>query len=169
MVQKNIPYINKSGYSMFWNSMWDNKNNYSKFLQKDFFIKSFINYFLSDFLQNQFIFKSNLNKIDFVNIKNNYNLNFLDKNKNYINLYLNNNYNLDIYNSKIWLFKYQNWIIIYFFIFSKINSYIFKKNIKFNKNNLYLYNYLNNYYLNLMKFNTTKKYTESFIFNKNNF
>ena len=169
MVQKNMPYINKSGYSMFWNSMWDSKNNYSKFLQKDFFIKSFCNFFFSDFLQNQFIFKFNLNKINLINIKNNYNLNFLEKNKTYINLYLNNNFNSDIYNSKIWLFKYQNWIIVYFFIFSKLNSYIFKKNAKLNKNNLYLYNYINNYYLNVMQLNFNKKYSHSFIFNKNNF
>lgn len=169
MVQKNMPYINKSGYSMFWNSMWDNKNNFSKFLQKDFFIKSFINYFFSDLLQNQFIFKINLNKIDFNNLKNNYSLNFLENNKNYLNLYLNNNFNLDIHNSKIWLFKYQNWLIIYFFIFSKANSYIFKKNIKFTKNNLYFYNYLNNYYVNLMKLGINKKYSNSFFFNKNNF
>lgn len=169
MVQKNMPYINKSGYSMFWNSMWDSKNNYSKFLQKDFFIKSFINYFLSDFLQNQFIFKLNLQKFDLNIIKNTYNLNFLENNKSYINLYLKNNFNTNLYNSKVWLFKYQNWIIIYFFIFSKINSYVFKKNVKFNKNNLYLYNYFNNYYLNLLKLNSNKKYSESFIINKNNF
>jgi len=169
MVQKNMPYVNKSGYSMFWNSMWDSKNNYSKFLQKDFFIKSFISYFLSDFLQNQFVFKFNLNKVNIKNIKDIYNLNFLDNKKNYINLYLNNNNNLDIFNSKIWLFKYQNWVIIYFFIFSKITSYIFKKNVRIKKNNLYLYNYLNSFYLNCIKLNLNKKYSESFIFNKNNF
>lgn len=169
MVQKNMPYVNKSGYSMFWNSMWDNKNNYSKFLQKDFFIKSFINFFLSDFLQNQFVFKTNFNKLVLKNLKNNYNLNFLENNKIYINLFLNNNFNLEVHSSKIWLFKYQNWIIIYFFIFSKLNSYIFKKNLKFSKNNLYFYNYLNNFYLNAMQLNINTKYSESFIFNKNNF
>ena len=169
MVQKNMPYINKTGYSMFWNSMWDSKNNYSKFLQKDFFIKSFLNFFLSDFLQNQFVFKYNLNKNNFLLLKKNYNLNFLEDNKKYINLYLNNNFNPDIYLSKIWLFKYQNWIIIYFFIFSKSNTYIFKKNIKSKKNNFYFYNYVNNYYLNFLKLNNSNKYFDSFLCNKNNF
>ena len=199
MVQKNIPYINKSGYSMFWNSMWDNKNNYSKFLQKDYFIKSFINYFFSDFLQNQFVFKTNFNKLDLNSIKLNYNYNFLsnnknylnlflnnkinnefflknvydfnsiNKNKNYLNYYLNNNFNSDIYLSKIWLFKYQNWIILYFFVFSRNNSYVLKKNTKFYTNNVYFSNYLNNFYLNLFKLNVNKKYSDSFIFSKNNF
>lgn len=169
MVQKNMPYINKSGYSMFWNSMWDNKNNYSKFLQKDFFIKSFINFFFSDFLQNQFIYKIDFNKHNLWNISSNYNLNYLENNINSINLFFKNNFNIDIYNSKIWLFKYHNWIIIYFFVFSKINSYIFNKNIKVIKNNLYFYNYLNNYYFNLTKLNINKKYYNSFFFYKNNF
>ena len=169
MVQKNIPYINKSGYSMFWNSMWDSKNNYSKFLQKDFFIKSFINYFFSDFLQNQFIFKINFSKLDFNKIKLKYDFNFLTVKKNYINSYLNNNINNDIHISKIWFFKYQNWVILYFFIFSKTNSYVFNKNFKLNKNNLYFYNYLNSYYFNLLKLNFNKKYSNSFFFLKNNF
>lgn len=169
MVQKNIPYINKSGHSMFWNSMWDTKNNYSKFLQRDFFIKSFINYFFSDFLQNQFIFKFNLNNLSLFSINSDYNLNLIEINNKYINLYLNNNSNLDIYNSKVWLFKYQSWVIIYFFIFSKFNSYILKKNFKINNNSLYLYNYLNNYYINLLRLNFNKKYSKSFILNKNNF
>jgi len=169
MVQKNMPYVNKSGYSMFWNSMWDSKNNYSKFLQTDFFIKSFINFFISDFLQNQFIYKFNINNIEFELLKKNYNLNFLENKKNYINTYLNNNFNPDIHISKIWLFRYHNWIIIYFFIFSKTNSYILKKNIKFNKNNSYFYNYFNNYYLNLTNLNINKKYSDLFFFNKNNF
>jgi hypothetical protein len=70
-------------------------------LQKDFFIKSFINYFFSDFLQNQFILKANFKKINFNDLKNNYNLNFLENNKTYLNLYLNNNFNLELHNSKI--------------------------------------------------------------------
>jgi len=169
MVQKNIPYINKSGYSMFWNSMWDNKNNYSKFLQKDYFIKSFINYFFSDFLQNQFVFKTNFNKLDLNSIKLNYNYNFLSNNKNYLNLFLNNKINNELHISKNLLFKYQNWIILYFFVFSRNNSYVLKKNTKFYTNNVYFSNYLNNFYLNLFKLNVNKKYSDSFIFSKNNF
>jgi len=171
MVQKSMPYVNKTGYSMFWNSMWDSKNNYSKFLQKDFFIKSFIDFFLSDFVQNQFLFKLSLNKnnTNLLIFKQLYNLNFLEKNKKYINLYLNNNFNSDILISKIWFFRYQNWIILYFFIFSKSNSYIFKKNLKIKKNSNFIYNYLNNYYSNLFNFNLNKCYINTFFFKKNNF
>jgi len=168
MVQKSTPYLNKSGYSMFWNSMWDSKNNYSKTLQKDFFIKSFINFLMADSIQNQFIF-SYKSKQNLSFIKNSYKLNFLINNNKYINTYFNNNFNLEIHLSKIWLFKYQNWIIIYFYIFSKFNSYILKKNLKFQRDNLYFYNYINNYYLNFLKININKKYYNRFYFDKNNF
>jgi len=168
MVQKSMPYVNKSGYSMFWNSMWDTKNSYSKFLQNDFFIKSFINFFLSDFFQNQFILKlNNTNLTNFVNF--NYKFHHFNNSKKLMSLYLIENFNINIYFSKIWLFKYQNWIIIYFYIYSKSNSYIFKKNTRINKNNNYLYNYINNYYISSLSLNINKNYYDSFFFLKNNF
>ena len=170
MVQKSNPYINKTGYSMFWNSMWDSKNNYSKNLQKDFFLKSFINFFFSDFIQNQFIFKFNFLKLNNYSVFfKNYNLNFLNKDKKHLNYYLNNNFNTDIYISKIWLFKYQNWVILYFFIFSKINSYFFKKTLKSFKNKAYFFNYLNNYYTNSLNLDLKKNYFNKFFFKKNDF
>lgn len=167
MVQKNIPYINKTGYSMFWNSMWDSKNNYSKNLQKDFFIKSFINFFFSDFLQNQLILKFNFFNKHSYYLMNTYNFQSIDKNKLY--LYSNTKFNDELYISKIWLFKYHNWIIIYFFIFSKLNSYVFKKNTKISMNSSYLYNYLNNYFMKFFNIDICKKYNNSSLFNKNNF
>jgi len=167
MVQKNTPYINKSGYSMFWNSMWDTKNSYSKFLQTDFFIKSYINFFFSDFLQNQFLLKLSINQKKLFLLRNDYNLNINELNEKKINDYLNITNNIDTYISKIWLFRYQNWLIIYFFIFSKFNSYIFKKDLNLynNVNNSYWYNYINNYNNNL---NITKHH-EYIFFKKNNF
>lgn len=169
MVQKNTPYINKTGYSMFWNSMWDNKINFSKNLQKDFFLKSFINFFFSDFIFNQFVNNFKLNKTNNLFIINYHNFNFLNKNFKLIKSYTNTFYESSFILSKIWLFKYQNWVVIYFYIFSK-GIPIFKKNLKINKSKkMYLYNYLNNYYFNIFKFNKLNFNNKNKIFFKNNF
>lgn len=168
MVQKNIPYLNKSGYSMFWNSMWDNKNNYSKYLQKDFFIKSFINSFFSDYLFNQFFYKFKKTDFNISSINNNYNFNILNKNNSYIYNYIDSNSYSYINVSKIWLFKYQNWVVIYFYIFSKENSFFLNKN-NFSENNICFYNYLNNYYVNLYKQSNNKYIFDRMLINKYNF
>ena len=154
MVQKNLPYINKSGHSMFWNSMWEDKNNFYKNLQKDFFIKSFINFFFSDYIFNQFFYKFNFKKnLDFCFTK--YDYNFSEnsfKKPNNIKLYLNKSFDNSIILSKIWFFKYQNWLVLYFYIFSK-QTHNPKQILKFSKNSNYFYNYLNNYYFNLNNYN----------------
>lgn len=163
MVQKSSPFINKSGYSMFWNSMWDSKNNFSKNLQKDFFIKNFINSFFSDFSHNQILynFKNNHQLNNYINLKYNFNL----KNKNYLNVFLKNNFTQDLNLSKIWFFKYQKWIIIFFFIFYKNNSYIFKNILIKNSYNLNLFKHINNYNNQYFK----KPHLKYFFFKKNNF
>lgn len=168
MVQKNTPYINKSGYSMFWNSMWDDKINFSKNLQKDFFLKSFINFFFSDFIFNQFLnnFKKNELNVDFFK---NYNFNILNFNKKFLKIYINSFCDSYFILSKIWLFKYQNWVILYFYLFSKNNPIFKKNNSKYKVKKNHLYNYLNNYYLNIFKFNKINSNVSHNIFKKNNF
>lgn len=168
MVQKNTPYINKSGYSMFWNSMWDDKIDFSKNLQKDFFLKSFINFFFSDFIFNQFLNNFKKNELD-NNFNKNYNFNILNFKNFFLKSFINSFCDSYFILSKIWFFRYQNWIILYFYLFSKSNP-IFKKNnkvYKIKKN--YLYNYLNNYYLNIFKYNKINFNINNNIFKKNNF
>ena len=169
MAQKSIAVMNKSGYSMFWNSMWDNKNNFSKFLQNDFFIKSFINYFFIDFFQNQFIYFYNFKKINLNNLNYTYHLKYLQNNKKNINIYLNNIFNDDLYISKIWLFKYHNWIIIYLFVFSKTNSCLITNKVNYLNNNFYTCNIINNYYINLLNNSFNSDFLENNILFKNNF
>lgn len=169
MAQKSISVMNKSGYSMFWNSMWDNKNNFSKFLQNDFFIKSFINYFFIDFFQNQFVYFYNFKKINFDYLLYNYNLKYLQNNKKFLNIYLNNFFNDELYISKIWLFKYHNWIIIFFFIYSKNNSRLLFNKINPINNNSHIFNLITNYYINLLNNSFNNDYLENNIFFKNNF
>ena len=56
MGQISIPASNKSGYSMFWNSMWDSKHNYNVFLKQDIFIKSSLILFFSDYSSDKLFF-----------------------------------------------------------------------------------------------------------------
>ena len=90
MAQKSIPVFNKVGYSMFWNSMWDNKNNFSKKFQKENFIKKFIKFFFYDFFQNRFVYHYNLKKIDLFILNNKYNLNNISKKIIYIIIWILN-------------------------------------------------------------------------------
>ena len=169
MVQKSSPYLNKSGYSMFWNSMWDNKNSFSKNMQLDFFTKSFINYFFSDFLYNNILNKLDIKNNNSLNLNHFYNFNSNNNKKLVLSKYFNNCYNSEITISKIWFFKFQNWIILYFFIFNKNNSFFFKNLLKkkYTNKDYYIYTYLNNFKKN--KFKINKHYLISYFFNKNNF
>ena len=168
MAQKSIPISNKVGYSMFWNSMWDDKNNFSKMNQINFFIKYFLNFFFYDFFRNYYLYIYNFKKYFYKNIKFKYELNIIDD-KKINNLFFKNFFKNDLYISKIWLFKYQNWIIIYFIIYSKINFDNFKKNIVKNYDNFNILSLINNYYLNLFKINLNNNYLNNYIIYKNNF
>ena len=78
MGQKSIPVLNKVGISMFWNSMWDDKINYSKNLHK-FLTTSEITYNIINNLTTLNVFRKN-----FVFFKKNY------KNTKYKIFLLNN-------------------------------------------------------------------------------
>ena len=164
MAQKNSPYVNKTGYSMFWNSMWESKNNFSKNTQKDFFLKSFINFFVSDYLFNNIFYKNfNSKKLNY-----NYNYNFTI-NKYFLKIKFKSIYDdNNIIISKIWFFKYQNWFLIFFYVFSKLNSFFFKNELKKTEFNLNFYNKFNNFYFNNFKNNLNFNMLRNFIL-KNNF
>lgn len=132
MGQKSIPTLNKTGYSMFWNSMWDDKINFSKSLKKDFFLKNVI-YFILDEPNSFSIFKKNFkffkNQIFFKKYKIYYKYNY--KNKLIYNK--KNSRPIVKYFSKIWILKYQQWFLIFLFtffnkiIYGKIDTYKNKK------------------------------------------
>ncbi len=132
MGQTKFKYINRSGYSIYWNNSWESKNNFKK---------SFINFYFLDIFLNKF-FNDNLFVKDYFFKKNksfNFNKNYFSKNI----LFLKKKYiikkklkNLKIFNSKIWILNYQNWIIIKIYIYvTKYNyiSNIKKKKIIFSK------------------------------------
>ena len=137
MGQSGISMLNKTGYSMFWNSMWDNKISYNRHFKEDIFLNKFFLLGFNDNLSNNFISEfKNLKKNSKFTTNQNINLNKVNL-KNYL-LNLNK---IEYFSSKLWVFRYQNWLILYHFIFIT-NSNKNNNNI-FNNTNLYKNNFSN--------------------------
>ena len=169
MGQISVPSLNRTGYSMYWNSMWDDKHNYTRNLKEDIFIKRFMPLFFEDSISS-FLLTSNIIKKKFNNqnyeifIKPDQNLNEF---KNYI-IDLNKS---PLYFSKSWILKYQTWVIIYFFVYS------FSFNKLLNKNSVYIddsifnpeIDILSNYYYTLTLSNYDFTFFKKFIYKKYEF
>lgn len=144
MGQISIPASNKSGYSMFWNSMWDSKHNYNVFLKQDIFIKSSLILFFSDYSSDKLFFflkfdsRNKFKKFKIHSIRNKKKINF----NSYYNFIRNNNKN-DIFFSKLWLLRYQAWVILNISIFSFFKEGVFKKKLEINFDNWFFYYYKN--------------------------
>lgn len=166
------PLINRWGLNLFWNQMWFKDKNYSIHLNNDKISKKLLLIFLyygMNYYKNIYINKYWFNKI--YKINNFFNefylkyyklLNFKNKLINANFLFYNRIKKENIYNGKIWIFKYQNWFILNISFFQslmlkkksinkkKINTNFFlfllkKKNKKKNILNLFIiknYNYL---------------------------
>lgn len=141
------PNINRWGLNLFWYKFWFNDKNTSKFYNLDNLIEKFIIFYLNYGI---FHFKNFLST--------NY-WNFLDKNinlkfKNFVNFYyfrkieyknriINQyktyklrKYNKNIYNSRIWILKFQKWLIINYYYFQPLKQKLKKlKKPKKHKNN----------------------------------
>jgi len=161
------PCLNKAGYSMFWNSMWDNKHNFSNLVCEDDFLKVcipliFEDDFVSDlslYLKKRDIFKE---KLDHYNV--------FSKNYKNISIYKSfKNNKFYSFFSKLWILRYQGWVIIYIFVYMPIfNNFLKNKNEFFKFNQLYYFIFFN-YYFNLNKLNFNNKYFNNQIFYKYSF
>lgn len=167
-----MPIMNKTGYSMYWNSMWDDKLNYTRSFKEDVFVKFFFYLFIEGGYT--FLFRYKINNVDdhLSFLKNKYNLHILKKKKEdeKNNLITDYSKNSELNTSKIWLLKYQNWVIFYFFIYS-FNSGIFykKKKFKFKKSNKKYFNILTSYYYNLVKIDYDFNFYDNYNSNKLSF
>jgi len=155
MGQISIPAINKTGYSMYWSSMWDDKNNYARHLKEDIYIRKFIPVLLEDNIS--FNIKSsfyNPKKDNFDYINNKYNLQLSqDFNKNNLIKYIKSLSKVPFYFSKIWIFRYQSWVLIFFYMYSPVfNSFFKKENPEIEEfDNSLGFNILYNYYVSVLK------------------
>ena len=158
MGRVSVPILNKSGYSMYWNSMWDDKLNYSRSLKEDIFLKEFV-YLFFEGGSNFMIF---LNLKDFSKKLEYFKKKYFFKTKKIIkknDIGTEISYKLVIkkknkfrpYLSKVWLIRYQGWIIIYFYAYSFNLSSFYKKSINYKKNYKKYSNIISIYYNNLIK------------------
>jgi hypothetical protein len=120
MGQTKFKVLNKVGYSIYWNNSWESKNNYKKNFINFFFLDLFLEKIFNDslFVQDYFFLKNK-----FLNNKSDYlhkNISFLKK----LNIFKNNFKKLKIFNSKIWILSYQNWIIVNVYTYTLKSNYI---------------------------------------------
>lgn len=142
MGQTKFKILNRSGYSVYWDHSWESKNNYKK---------KFINYFFLDLFLEK-IFNDSLFVQDYFFVKNkqpltkkNYfykNIIFLKK----INNFKNNFKQLKVFNSKIWIFNYQDWVIVNVYTYIVKDNNISINTVKKKKiiNNYKKYSYFSN-------------------------
>lgn len=140
MGQISIPMLNKVGYSMYWNSMWDNKVDFSRALKEDIYLNKFVPLIFNDSISSKILKYSKKNVKDLNTDY--YNIQIKTKTKHQIFLFLLKNSKLNFYCSKLWILKYQNWIIIYFFMYlPKYNRlkkrFFFSKKIEKYDNNVF--------------------------------
>lgn len=175
MAQISIPMSNKVGYSMFWGSMWDNKINYSRSLKEDIYLNKFIPLVFEDSISTKIFKTINYNKLNLKSISKLYNLHIKinNLNKNDFYKYILELNKVNFFKSKIWILKYQKWVVIYFFIylpfFNTLKSKSFKNfDIKFDIKQ----NNLNKLYTLYKGVNFKLKYSYKFFnnnINKNSF
>lgn len=110
MGQSSLPTANRLGFKLFWNNAWDNKFLYRYFLIKFMYLDHFfLKLFSEKFCLNNFIMLKKKKNICF------FFKNFFFYSKN---IFLKKVcFSLNICTSKLWIFKYQNWIILNIFIY----------------------------------------------------
>jgi len=115
MGQSSIPVLNRSGYSMFWSSVWDDKHRYKHSFLEDLFIRKYIPYVFSNKISSNLIFNANssFNKTSNLYLYKKYNLNY-NLSKHSISNFLLNFNKLPVYISKIHIIRLNSWILIYF-------------------------------------------------------
>ena len=126
MGQTSLQILNRTGSKSFWNNSWDNK-----FLYQNFFLKFLILEKIIHILVNRkrfstpkpkLIVKPKLSTSKFKNfLKDKRKVNGVDSIENY---------HEDICKSKLWVFKYHNWIILCIFILSPYKSHKSNKEIE---------------------------------------
>jgi len=145
MGQISLPVLNRTGYTMFWGSTWENTHNYQNNLKEDILLRMLIpSFFNKTVVNTSFFFNKNLffkNSL-LVNPEWSTNSLYLNLNSDFNDTILDKT-NLPTYFNKIWILRFQNWVLI-FLIFYKpsentLNLDIFKNN----NNNLEDTNLLN--------------------------
>ena len=142
MGQTKFKILNRSGYSIYWDNSWESKNNYKKKFINYFFLDLFLEKILNDnlFVQDYFFVKNK----QLLKKQNHFfkNIIFLKKLSNF----KNNFRKLKVFNSKTWIFNYQDWIIVNIYTYVAKNTSDSVNTVKKKKiiNNHQKYSYFSN-------------------------
>jgi hypothetical protein len=133
------PLINRWGSNIYWSKLWYSDKNYTTNLKQDsifnHLLKAYFMYGLQTpknlFLLKYWYFnKKNLNiKWNHINFQNTYYRRYaknsaLNDNQDFYKLRLQSK---DIFPMKMWIFKFQNWILINLYWFQPVKKSFFKK------------------------------------------
>lgn len=165
-----MPMMNKTGYSMYWNSMWDDKLNYSRSFKEDILLKMFFNLFIEGGYT--FVIRHKIKNIDthikMLGVKYKLHILKIKKDEKRFN-YLNDPKKDGIsFLSKVWLLKYQNWVVFYFFVYSSDLGGLKKTHKKKKKTKQYSH-LLNGYYYNFFKINYSYDHFNNYTLKNSNF
>jgi len=161
------PCLNKAGYSMFWNNMWDDKHNFSKILCEDEFLRVTMPLVFEDNFSNDLVMYLKKENIS-------------DQKLNFYEIFCKNSKPIDIrkwlklekvslFFSKTWILRYQGWIILYIFIYLPVfNNFLVEESANFDFEKSY-FNIFFNYYYNLLKISYNNRYLNSQLIQKNDF
>lgn len=126
MGQINLPVLNRTGYSTFWQSVWDEKHNFNRSFKEDYLIRAILPFFFFDRIskKKQFI---HFNVIKSSNILKTleYWAKFTEPNVLYnkILFYFKKKKKIPYFILKIWILKFQSWLIILFSIYSPVKFF----------------------------------------------
>lgn len=161
MGQINLPVLNRTGYSTFWQSVWDDKHNFNRGFKEDTLIRSIIPFIFLDRIskKKQFIHfnvvKSTriLQELEYWN-------QFATSELLYQKVlsYFKRKKKIPYFPLKIWILKFQTWVLILFSIYSPVKffSLFMKQSIKYN-----LFKHFGYYYL----FTMSNKFSNSYLLN----
>jgi len=126
MGQINLPVLNRTGYSTFWQSVWDEKHNFNRSFKEDYLIRAILPFFFFDRIskKKQFI---HFNTIKSSNILKtlDYWSNFTEPNILYqkILFYFKRKKKIPYFILKIWILKFHSWLIVLFSIYSPVKFF----------------------------------------------
>lgn len=134
MGQVSLPVLNRTGYSMFWQSVWEDKFNFNRSLKEDYLFNLFFSLFLFGKISSRstFFLKSFFDKSLLVNQHK-----FWSSYKNYTDFYIKL---LKIFKIKkkfpyfllkLWIIRVQSWVILLLSFYIPPKAKIFQ-NVKSN-------------------------------------
>lgn len=121
MGQISLPVLNRTGYSMFWQSVWDDKLNYNRNWKEDHVIRKIIPYvFLKRWTKNWRFYTSKIIKNSIILEQKNTFQYFAEPIEILQTIVENNREKKETLNYvlRVWIIKFQKYIIIYVHLYT---------------------------------------------------